>query len=187
MNEKILATLEYDKILKLLTAHAATSLGKEKVKALQPITDFASVKRILQATDEAFQVERLKGTPPFGGIRDIRNGLQRVRIGGVLNAGELQEIATTVYGGRQLKRFLMQVHKDRPVEQIAALCEEIAECKPLEDEINRCIDEQGHIVDQASSELARIRHELKVGENRVRERLEQMLRTASIQKMLQNS
>ena len=62
----------------------------------------------------------------------------------------------------------------------------LSENKPLEDKINTCIDENAVVVDGASPELGRVRSELRTGEARVRERLEQMLRNSSIQKMLQD-
>ena len=57
----------------------------------------------------------------------------------------------------------------------------------LEDAIFDCIDEAGDVLDSASPELARIRRELRQGEGRVREKLESMLRSSSVQKMLQDS
>ena len=42
-------------------------------------------------------------------------------------------------------------------------------------------------MDSASSELASIRRELRAGSARVREKLEQMIRSSSVQKMLQDS
>lgn len=187
MNGKILKTLEFEKILYKLSQHAATSLGKQLADALTPSTEFAEVKRRLKGTDEAVLVERLKGTVPFGGIRDIRASLQRARIGGMLNPSELLDIASTLSGGRRLKRFLLGVHENHPIELLAALAEQISESKEVEDKIRRCIDDNAAVLDSASPELSRIRHELRAGEARVRERLEQMIRNPSLQKMLQDN
>ena len=85
MNKKIIKTLDYQKILHKLAHHASTSLGKDAVEKLEPKGDFELVKLRLQATDEAVNVERLKGNAPFGGIRDISSSLHRARIGGMLN------------------------------------------------------------------------------------------------------
>jgi len=187
LNSKVLTTLEYDKILLRLGRHAATSLGKELIGQLSPSCDFEEVKRRLKGTDEAVQVERLKGAPPFGGIVDIRPALQRARIGGMLQASELLDVAGTVSGGRRLKRFLLDAHDDSPIAQIAALAEQISESREVEERIRSCIDDSAEVVDSASAELSRIRHELRTGEARIRERLEQMIRTPSVQKMLQDN
>jgi DNA mismatch repair protein MutS2 len=187
LNEKIIKTLEYEKILHRLDHYAATPLGKERVHALRPSGDLEEVKRRLKATDEAANVDRLKGGAPFGGIRDIRPALHRARVGGMLNAAELLDIATTSFGARRLKKFLTAVHEEFPIPTLLALADGLSEQKPLEDRIKSCIDDNAAVMDQASPELARIRHELRSGEARVREKLEQMVRTPSIQKMLQDA
>lgn len=187
MNAKILKTLEFAKILNRLENYAATSLGKEQTQALKPSGDLEEVKRRLKATDEAVNVDRLKGGAPFGGIRDIRPALYRARIGGMLNAAELLDIATTSHGARRLKKFILALHEEHPIPTLETIAEGLSEQKPLEDRIKGCIDDNAAVMDQASPELARIRHDLRGGEARVREKLEQMVRTPSIQKMLQDA
>lgn len=186
LNKKIIKTLEYEKILHKLTHHAATSLGKDAAQKLEPNGDFGLVKLRLQATDEAVNVERLKGNAPFGGIRDIRGSLHRARIGGMLNPTELLDISTTMFGTRRLKRFILAVHEEYTIPMLKEQVELLTENKPLEDKINSCIDENAVVVDSASPELGRVRSELRTGESRVRERLDQMLRNSSVQKMLQD-
>lgn len=187
MNRKILHTLEYTKVVDLLVHHASTSLGKSKAAELQPSGELEEVKRRLTATDEAFKVDRLKGGAPFGGIRDVRSALHRARIGGMLNPQELNDIGGTLFGGRRLKRFLLDVHAETSIALLAGLCELLEDNRPLEEKIKGCIDENAHVLDQASPELSRIRSELRSGEGRVREKLDQMVRTPSIAKMLQDA
>jgi DNA mismatch repair protein MutS2 len=186
LNPKIIKTLEYQKILHKVAHHASTSLGKEKAEKLEPKGDFELVKLRLQATDEAVNVERLKGNAPFGGIRDIRAPLHRARIGGMLNPTELLEISTTMFGARRLKRFVLAAQEEYAIPMLKVQVELLTENKQLEDKINSCIDENAVVVDGASPELGRVRSELRTGEGRVRERLEQMIRNSSVQKMLQD-
>jgi len=186
LNEKVLQTLEYDKIVRKLAEHAATPLGKERAEQLRPSPDFETVKRELKTTDEAATVLRLKGGAPFGGIRDVRAQLQRAKIGGTLGPAELLDIADTIAGGRKLKKFLLAVHENEPVPILADLCVSVSENRNVEEQIRACIDDNAEIVDQASPELARIRRELRLNESRVREKLEQTIRNPAVQKMLQD-
>lgn len=186
MNDKILKTMEYHKVLQRLESHAATSLGKEKSLALRPVQSFEEVKRRLQLTDEAADVIRLKGNAPFGGIRDVRDSIQRARIAGLLQTTELLEIAGTIYGGRMVKAFLLAVHGERPLSGLALLYEQITDHRQVENAIQRCIDDHGDVLDHASAELAKIRNDIRIGEARIRERLESILRSSSTQKMLQD-
>ncbi|RJX41573.1 endonuclease MutS2 [Paenibacillus pinisoli] len=187
MDAKILTTLEYPKIINRLSAHASTSLGKAATERLQPVTELEDVKRLLQATDEAYAADRLKGSAPFGGVVDISAPLHRARIGGTLNPQELLDIASTSRGGRRVKKHIEIVHEEHPIPMLDALTEGISEHKGLEDAIFACIDEQAEVMDSASSELGSIRRELRTGESRIREKLEAMIRSSSVQKMLQDA
>lgn len=186
LNEKTIRTLEFDKIIGLLAGHASTMPGKRLAHALRPSADFEEVNRRLMETDEAATVIRLKGAPPFGGIRSIEPLLRRAAIGGMLEAAELLDVASTAGAGRRLKRALAAIHKEHPLPLLADVFEPIADLRELEEAILQCIDEQGEVLDRASPELARIRREKQTGEARVRERLEQMIRSSSIRKMLQD-
>ncbi|CAG7633417.1 endonuclease MutS2 [Paenibacillus allorhizosphaerae] len=186
-NHKILTTLDFHAIIHKCAGHAATTAGKQRVEELEPSGEFQTVKQRLQATEEAVNVDRLKGGAPFGGIRDIRPAIHRARIGGMLNPGELLDVALTSQGGRRLEKFLADVSDDHPIPILLLLTERITDHKPLEDRIRGCIDDNAAVLDSASTDLSRIRSELRTSESRARERLEQMVRTPSIQKMLQEN
>ncbi len=163
-----------------------TTQGKLKVAGLGPLADYETVKLRLEVTNEAVHVERLRGNAPFGGIRDIQSAVLRAKIGGVLNPSELIDITTTLFSTRRLKRFLIGVDLDFSIPLIKHLASELTEHKPVEDEIHRCIDDQGVVMDSASAELSRIRSTLRTDETRVKEKLEQMIRSTANQKMLQD-
>ncbi|MHA6485304.1 endonuclease MutS2 [Paenibacillus sp. strain BS8-2] len=187
MDSKILTTLEFPKIIDKLTKHASTSLGKRIADALQPVTELEAVKTLLQATEEAYAADRLKGSAPFGGVVDITASLHRARIGGTLNPAELLDIASTSRGSRRVKRHVENIHDEHQIPMLSSIASGIAEHKQLEDAILACIDENAEVLDQASTELASIRRELRSGEGRIREKLENMIRSSSVQKMLQDT
>ncbi|GAB2698675.1 endonuclease MutS2 [Paenibacillus thermoaerophilus] len=185
-NDKVLHTLEYDKIRSKLADKASTSLGRAIAEQLRPVSSFEDVQRLLKETEEAVDVERLKGGVSFGGIRDIREPLNRARIGAMLSASELLDIATTIRGGRKLRKFLAAVHEDHPIPLLAALAGGISDQQRLEERITACIDDNAEVVDGASPELYRIRQELRTNEHRAREKLEQIIRSSTASKMLQD-
>lgn len=186
LDDKILQTLEYRKILNTCASYAQTSMGKQIIENLRPDTDLESVKKLLQATDEAYTVERLKGAPSFGGITDISAALKRAKIGGTLNTHELLAISNTAYGSRRIKRFISQMNEDEPLNLLVSISENISEQKALEDSIKACISEEAEVLDSASPQLAQIRRELRGGEVRIREKLDNMIRSSSVAKMLQD-
>ncbi|WP_411349444.1 endonuclease MutS2 [Paenibacillus sp. WLX2291] len=186
MNEKIFHTMQYGHILDMLAGYAATALGKQAALSLKPDTDLEYVKKMLQYTDEATNVDRLKGTPPFGGIVDIRPAVSRARIGGTLNPSELLGIANTIMGMRRAARHVEMVHEEEPAPLLFDLIELLSDQRPLEKSIRACIDDSAHVMDSASSELATIRRELRSGEVRIREKLDGMIRSQTVAKMLQD-
>lgn len=185
MDSKILNTMDYHKILASLANHAATGLGEQAALNLRPSSDLEEVKLRLQATDEAMTVERLKGGPPLAGVKDIRGALKRARIQAMLSSTELWDISALLFAARRTKRHIAAVHEEEAIPLLQDLAETISDQKQLEEDIRQCIDEQGEILDQASFELASVRRELRIGETRIREKLEAMIRSSNAAKMLQ--
>ncbi len=105
MEEKSLKKLEFDKICQMLAQRASSRMGKELATALVPETDLWVIERLQDETEEGFQMLVRQGEPPFGGIRDIRELLQRSSVGGLLSMGELLMVADTARSIRQIKNF----------------------------------------------------------------------------------
>lgn len=177
MNQRVLHVLEFDKIIDQLVDQAETSIGKERASDIQPDTSLEKVVQLQDETDEAAHVLRLNKTIPFGGIRDIRDSLKRSQIGGMLSATECLDVANTIYGGRQVKRFLQSLEDDLPI--LKGMVEDIFPLKEVEQEIRRCINENGEILDHASAKLRSIRSQIRSLEMRVREKLDSYTRTHS--------
>lgn len=177
MNERMLRVLEFDKIIEQVTNYAATSIGKQALQQTHPSTDMDTVVRLQDETDEATHIERLNKTLPLGGIFDIRPSLKRVSIGGVLSAGECIEVSSTIYGARMAKDFVDRLEEDFPI--LSAMAKEITPLRQLEQAINRCINDDGHMLDSASEKLRGIRSSIRTLESRVREKLSNFTKTHS--------
>ena len=188
MQEKILKTLEFTKIIELLLDHASSSLGAAKVKELKPSSSYEEVVQMQAETDEASQVLRIKGHVPLSGIHDIRPHIKRADIGGNLNALELVQVASTIYAGRTIKRFiegLLENEMEIPI--LESKAEQIAVLTPLEHKIKNAINENGEVLDSASENLRQIRQRLRGNESRIREKLESMIRSKNAAKMLSDA
>ena len=187
VNAKALHTLEYDKIVQKLAATAATSLGREEAEKLYPSQELRVVERRLAATDEAARAIALKGAPPFGGITDVRASLYRAKLHGMLQPAELIEIAQFIMGSRRLNKFISSADEELTLPLLTDLREPLTDFKAIEDEIRRCVDEQGDVLDSASPELASVRRDIRINAGRAREKLESLIRSSSVQKMLQDA
>lgn len=188
MHQKALKVLEFDKVKEQLLDHAASVLGREKIKALAPSTEFDEVVKLQAETDEAAAVLRLKGNVPLSGIYDIRAHIKRSVIGGVLSTHELIQVASTIHTSRQIKHFIEDLAEEQlnlPI--LAEKTERIVPLTNLEQAIKYAIDESGEVLDGASDLLRTLRHQLRSNEARVREKLESMIRSSSAQKMLSDA
>jgi DNA mismatch repair protein MutS2 len=188
LQQKVFHVLEFEKVKEQLVKHASSSLGKEKAKALIPSSHYEEVLTTQEQTDEAAKVLRLKGNAPLGGLVDVRASVKRAKIGGLLSASELIEVAGTLYAGRNMKRFIEKmVEEDIELHHLPKLAEKIVLLIDLEKSISQCIDDNGYVLDSASDTLKGIRQQLRTTEARVRDKLESMIRSSSATKMLSDA
>ncbi|RDI44212.1 endonuclease MutS2 [Falsibacillus pallidus] len=189
MLEKVLRTLEFDKIKNQLMEFASSALGAAKVKQLVPSSSFEEVVLMHEETDEAASVIRLKGNVPLAGIHDIRPHVKRSEIGGILSPQDFVQIASTMHASRVIKKFIDDVVEQDAI-QIPILAEKadrMAVLTPLEHEIRNAIDDNGEVLDSASPELRNIRNQSRTNEARVREKLEGYIRSSNAAKMLSDA
>ena len=188
MQQRVLKVLEFGKVKEQLIKHAASSLGKQKVENLIPSTNYEEVVYMQEQTDEATKVLRLKGNVPLGGITDIRPSVKRAIIGSMLSSIELLDIASTIYGGRQIKKFIEgMVEDDIDIPILKSYVDQILPLYEVEQSIKHCIDDNGVVMDGASDKLRTIRQQLRSSESRIREKLENIIRSSSAQKTLSDA
>lgn len=187
--ERALRTLEYYKIREEVSNYCTSSIGKSHIDNLIPSVEFTEVTKLLEEMDEGMAILRLRGNVPMGGMTDIRPHAKRAQIGGMLSPTELMEIASTIRASKILRQFLENVSESEDVNipHFLRIKEDIPILTALEHEINDCIDENGSVLDSASSTLRSIRQQLRIQVSRVREKLESYTRGANAAKMLSDS
>ncbi|WP_353948103.1 endonuclease MutS2 [Sporolactobacillus sp. Y61] len=180
MNEHALKSLEYNKIKQQLMNYTASSLGKSRIAQLRPSGVQEEVEKLQEETDEGATVLRLKGSVPFGGITDIRPALKRSKIGGMLQAKELIDIADTVRGTRIMKKFILDLVDEKELELpvLSRLAGEMSVPGGLERRIRSAIDDQGGVMDSASPALRHIRAQIRTCDGRVKQKLDNIVRSS---------
>ena len=158
MKSRYLHTLEFDKILARLAAHAAFSASEELARLLEPATDPEEIARRQGETTEARALLDQHSEMNIGGARDVRPLTQNARIGALLSPGDLLEVRQTLLSARTLRRALSRLNLLYP--RLAARAALLEEVPQVVDAVARAINDRGEVTDSASSELARIRHEL---------------------------
>lgn len=185
IEDKVLNKLDFPKVLLRLADNCILPRAQELAVGLKPFVDFESVRLALQETEEGKNL--LRGNPLFSvrGAKEIRPYIERCLRGGLMLGEELLEIRDTLQVGRKIKQLLLESKEEFP--GLGEIVLAIEPQKDLEDEISRCISEDGKVADNASPILAELRRSLNRLQHRIRESLEGTLRNSSYQKMLQDS
>ena len=170
MNQKVLKTIEYTKIIAMLIEEAESSLGKEKAEALLPSSDFYEVERNLLETEEAESRIRLKGPVSFRGIMDIRPYFPRLQLGASLSVFELYQVARMLESSKKVKEQGGEIE-----DSLRAYFEEIDSLEEIRRELSRCIESEERLFDDASKELSDIRRKEKGIEGKITEELNRIL------------
>src|SRR4051812_47259801 len=93
MDSHALSVLEFAKVRNLLANYAVTSMGRELVERVEPMTDRAALERQIAFVSEMTLAISQGHAPPFGGITDVRLLVRRAAIGSMLTAEQLQDVA----------------------------------------------------------------------------------------------
>ncbi|MEL6221769.1 MAG: endonuclease MutS2 [Cyanobacteria bacterium J06627_8] len=172
-----LELLEWSRLCQHLSTFAATKLGAIAARNHTiPETQHDST-HLLTQTQEAYYLEiNLPNGLPFGGLRDIWQPLEYAEKGRVLMGKDLLDVATTLAGARQLRRTI-DAQDDVPVLQ--ALVSDMRTHPDLEQDIHRCIDDNGRVSDRANPKLAGIREKIRSLRDRIYDTLQKLMQRQS--------
>ena len=182
MEKRVLKTLEYDKILSMLKDRSSCCVSRELVESTEPSGDFDEVERELKLTAEAETLFYRTGRSPVDDFPDMRHCLERMHAALFLSTGELLGIASCLKAARIAKETLTKENEGSYLYNMASC---LTTHRSAEEEINRCIISEDEIFDGASPALSRIRRSMRIANEKVREKLNSMIRSSSYQKYLQ--
>jgi DNA mismatch repair protein MutS2 len=184
LNERTIRILEFPKIVAKVEALATSNYGKELVRELVPLTDPALIRQAQQITSEMARLLEENDRIPLGGIFDIRDSLKRAAIGSVLSPQELLEVASTLRASRLMKDYL--TGRTASAEHLSEWGGRLGSFPMIERELERCIGPNGEVLDGASPKLHQLRSQMKVLQNRVREKLDSLIHNSDNSKYLQD-
>ena len=189
MNEKVLKTLEYNKIIARLAEHASSEDAKKRCLTLTPGTDINEINLLQLQTKDALNRLFKGGRISFSGVHDIRDSLKRLEIGASLSITELLRVCSLLEAAKRSKAFsrtsIGHTGPDRPaaadgtdelpVDSLTGFFDQIEPLTPLCDEIRRCILSEDEIADDASSTLRSIRKSMRGMNDKIRAQMNSMI------------
>jgi len=186
MNQKVLRTLEYNKIVELLAEYAFGADTKERCLSLLPSTSLSEITNAQQQTKDAMNRSLKKGRLDCSGIKPLSSAIRRVEIGGTMNIEELLGLCKLLETARRVKAYGRKEREDIPSDSLSELFDGLEPLSPLCDEIRRCIISVDEISDDASSNLKSIRRSIRSTGDRIHAQLNQMLNNQNVRNCLQD-
>ncbi|MFO3715170.1 endonuclease MutS2 [Anaerococcus cruorum] len=155
MQERTLEVLEYEKILEKVASQARSSVIKNKILNLAPMTDADDIKEELENTAQMVGVISRFGNIDLFGLYDFSDMISYVRKRGILEPYELLQVNDLL----RVSEYLKDYGKDIEEPYIKDLFARISTNDFIKDEIERSIISEDEIADNASSELRNIRRQ----------------------------
>ncbi|PTI21438.1 endonuclease MutS2 [Staphylococcus xylosus] len=189
MRQKSLDVLEFDKIKLLVENEAISDLGKEKVVAMAPATDFDTVEFQMNETDEIAQIYNKHRMPSLSGLAKVSAFIHRASIGGVLNVSELNVIKRLIQIQNQYKTFYNNLINEEETINYPILNDRMEQL-PILTDLYQSIHEKCDaydLYDNASYELQGIRSKISSTTQRIKQNLDKIVKSQANQKKLSDA
>lgn len=188
MKQKSKEVLEFNKIIEKLSDFAETINGKEVVRKIDVSNDIERVKYLQKQTAEALSINIEKGSPPLGGITDIKEYVKRGSVGGIISMRGLLNCADTLRAARLVKNYVLLNNKEeRNYDILQTMCQNIYTDKDIEDRIYEIIISEEEISDDASPQLKKIRREIQIKNTAIKNKINSIVNSQTTQKYLQEN
>lgn len=175
MNQKVLKTLEYNKIIDMLTEKADSEPGKRLCRKLLPSTDIEEIVKNQKLTEDALGRLFKVGSTSFGSNSDLNFSIKSLEIGSTLSIVELMKIASMLDNVSRIKTYGKKDREDAPDDSLTEYFEQLTPLTQVANEINRCILAEDEIADDASPKLKSIRRSMLQTNEKVHSQLNSML------------
>lgn len=176
--EQFEVKIGFDRIRELVKSHCLFEPGRERVDQMGFETDFASVGRELDLTEEFKRISLEEDEFPLQHFIDNREALKKAEVEG---AFLLEEEAFGLIRSLDSVRAILNFFKSDEDEKYPALkilCEPVKVFPFVSDRIGKVLNKHGKIRDNASSQLHQLRRSMAEKQGAVSKKLNQVLSKA---------
>ncbi len=181
MENQVYRTLEFDKILSMLSSYGVMDITKKRILETTVSAKIKKVNKMQDETADAVTLITKKGSPPIMCKEDVRSPLKRAVMGGVLSISEILSVGKVLETSEKLKRFPDELELSALGEHFEALWEN----RDLKKRIFQSIADEETLADDASPALSDIRRKIRLANNKVRDTLKSIISSPSYAKCLQ--
>lgn len=181
---KSLLDLGWPHLVEALAARCHTTRGAAAARAIAPLELAAAQARIAEIA-EARALHASNAAPPFGGIEDIHEALDRAERAGTLAPEQLVAVGRTTAGQARLRRHLHSWVDLCP--RLFAHADPIQELSHVSGPLADSFDEAGRLVDHASAALGPLRRKLAGLHEDLKRRVRQLIEGPELADVLQDT
>lgn len=184
MNNKAVEILEFNRIKDIVKEFALSDLAKEKIEKLEPFMDINIAKRHMRETTEARAIVNISSSIPIHSLKGITIIQEKLKKGMILSAEELESVGSLLKDVRRLKNFMKT--KEQVAPSVSSYGLSLYEMDEVEQEIEKSIS-RGMVDDRASNKLQKIRKKIFILEERIKSKLDNILRNDKYKSYIQDS
>lgn len=186
ISAKTLKTLEYDKILSLLSQYATSETGKIELLNLNPSTDYNKAQHFLNMTIEADKILYEHSVGLRFSFSDVHECIMRAKKNATLSMGEILKVGRLLKASRLVMSGITDIN-DSEITILRGMAEELFVSFTIEKDIFRCILSENEMADNASSELRSIRQSITRCNEKIKDKLNSYITSSSTVKYLQDN
>lgn len=186
MNQKVLKTLEFTKIIEILAEKADSEPGKIMCRELLPSVIPEEIAQNQAETRDALGRLFKNGGTSFGSNSDLGFAIKSLEIGSTLSTAELIRLASLLDNVSRIKTYGKKEREDLPDDCLAVYFDRLTPMTQIANEIHRCILSEEEIADDASPTLKSIRRSLTLTGDKIHSQLNSLL-NGSYRTYLQDS
>ncbi|RDI43221.1 endonuclease MutS2 [Falsibacillus pallidus] len=184
MNQQTFTVLDFEKIKQEAAQYALTDSGKKAIMDIYPVTNAKQIEGWLDEVTEAKQILAKSASVPIHGLEGIELIMKQLHKGVPLRPDALTKLYFFLDTCRKLKRFMKD--KEFLAPRVSTYVYSLAEIPQVAEEIIRCI-RNGMVDQNASKELNRIRKQIMILEERLKDKISQMVKSGKYKPYLQEA
>lgn len=178
-------TLELDKVLAKLADQANCDDSKRMALSLTPSDDFSTVQLLMKKTSDAYMLSAKYTSPSLHKLKNCEMALRKAEKGSNLSLRELMDVSSVLHNIRSVKDWRKRCEGEST--SLDPLFEVLTPNRELENTIDNAVLSEEELADSASAELASLRRKINQAKLRVRERLDQLIKSPTQSKYLQEA
>lgn len=184
MNDNTFNILNYSTIKETISSYAMTDSGKQRVLAIMPLNHVKQIQALLSETDEAKAILEKSSSVPISGLEGIEAIIKQFNKGVALRPHHFSQLLSFIEDGLKMKRFMKD--KEMLAPRVSSYVFGIEELPEIAAEITRCI-RNGRVDDMANKELSKVRKQLAIANERLKEKLNSIIKSSKYKSYLQDA